>query len=527
MELKLNDDGKILLSLIPFLHHEHIQVGVLSRLLKSGSIHGHKYEDSNVIERLRKYALCDLKGLGHDRVISIHALTQMALLNRLSTKERNQRILSLLNFFATNMIMDCRLCSSMQTNILFIDHAMNVLRMAEALSDPCDTIKVLICYVSTLVGVTFRIKGVDNFLVNQNLTRAMTHCFQMIGEDPSQFGLYLSGDTRSDIRHITEHTRKEGILVEKLSSLKTKIPDKFIKEFIPSMKRPDKDMEHLKTRSNLSRFSFKEELGSELHSELVKKKLSAPLDVVREFFFVELLIVILFNNGRNHYLQKHLRKKFMELSWELGEQLKEKCPNFLSIQFLITQRNGLLYKLLKVDQTNTTNEEKLMVLRSAVTKYTSLLHDKEDYFEFGVLKLSKECKNFHHTAMCRKFLLKCYCRLFELHTTDTEKRETYGLGMECAKKLTDLMKEMADFTALPGLHVQLAKFYMLKSPEGGSHIAKAIEHLEEADTMEKNTDVGLSHFRLQALFGLVVCYREICKLHSCNSQESLKKHTDI
>ncbi|XP_033736881.1 uncharacterized protein LOC117325064 [Pecten maximus] len=538
VELKLNDDGKILLSLIPFLHHEHIQVGVLSRLLKSGSLQRHEYEDSNVIERLRKYALCDLKGLGSDRVIMIHALTQKALLNRLPAEDRQERISLLLHFFATNMIMDCRLRTSMDTNILFIDHAMNVLRMAEKISNPSYTMQVLQCYVSTLVGVTFRIGGVDNFLVNDYLTRAMTLCFRMIGEDRSLFEWDPCVDTELDTVGSTKHGNKIDDLVEKLCSLKEKIPNDFIQEFITSMIRPDKDMEHLRIRAkDLSQFSFENELGKDLHRHLVEKKLAAPLGIVREFFFVELLIVILYNNGRNHYLQKTRRRQLMEMSWKLGERLKEKCCNYLSIQSLITQRNGLLYKL---DLPNATKEDQLKAVNSAVEKYTVMIHDKEDYFEFGILKLSKVSKNFHHIAMCRKFLIKCYCRLFELHTGDDKKRMTYDSGLRCVEKLTELTEEMAAWTALPGLHVQIAKFYMLTPPGGESDIEKAIRHLKSADTIENNTDVGLSHFRLQALFCLIACYRQkgdidslkcardicnilISNLHSSNSQESLSK----
>ncbi|XP_060075695.1 uncharacterized protein LOC132555366 [Ylistrum balloti] len=535
IELKLNDDGKILLSLIPFLHHEHIQVRVLSRLLKSGSTQCHDYEDSNVIGRLRKYVLCDLKGLGNDRVISIHDLTKVALLNRLSVEERHDRIRELLQFFATNMIMDCRLRESMNTNLLFIDHAMNVLRMAQGIEKPSVEIRLLQSYVSTLVGVTFRIGGVDNFLVNDYLTQAMALCLKMVGENVSSIDWFPSKTPTGS----TTYCSNVDALVEKLCSLKTKIPEYFIQELITTMVRPDKDMEHLQMRAkDLSQYSFKHELGVDLHAQLVRRKLAVPLDHVRELFLVELLVVILYNNGRNHFLEKPRRGQLMELSWVLGKRLKEKYHSFLPIQFLITQRNGYLYNHLKLALPK---DQEVEVINTAVDKYTAMLHDKEDYFEFGVLKLSKVSKNFHHIAMCRKFQIKCYCRLFKLHTGDEEKqKKAYVFGKECVEKLANQITEMTGFTAVPGLHVQIAKFYMLTPPEGGSNIEKAINHFQSADKLEESTGVGLSHFRLQALFGSIDCYcqkrdkdslkraDEICRflisnLHSSKSQGSLNE----
>ncbi|OWF39084.1 uncharacterized protein LOC110465497 [Mizuhopecten yessoensis] len=575
VEKKVPELGNRLLQMIPFLDCENVPYTLLQKLANDFSPKA-EMDIRALICELKSYSLGEIIQTEEETVISLHAVTKLVILHRLTKEERVRIIQKLLWFFSCHLTLDCRLRSSLADNLILQGHAECVLAQAgknisgSNMKDMC----LLQCIIQTAIGVSFRVSGTEHVLADEYLTKARTQMFQLIEESPEKFKLslddnesqtYQSDDsdetttwtaptsflirtirmslslgetTQDDCEEIDGEERSNDSKVKrlygKLVQVTRDLSPQFIHDFVMNLIRSEVDIQHLQLVSGKSYAggleTRKQCFTTALYEKLTTVKAAMPTAQIREIFAVELMIIILYNNGRHYYQWKlgedRSSDKFccneLLTAVMLGKLLKRDYPNFVSVQYLISHRNGMFYHH-ETDKRFTQDKEVASVkddLKETICRLEKMSDKKIRYFEFGILKVS-EHQCMHQKGMCLKLILKCYIHLYALcKGKEEEMNEQYTKARCCAEQLQHITKEMHAWTAVPGFHVQLARFYKLKTTQ--NLLEEAIKHFQIADELETQYNgKGISHFQIQARFGLVKCYKLL------RDQESLAKAQGI
>ncbi|OWF39083.1 uncharacterized protein LOC110465493 [Mizuhopecten yessoensis] len=590
---------KSLLNFIPFLHHNEIPTRLLRKLLPENIDDRDKdIVILDFIANVKKYCIGEIESTDQTETISIHAVTALVLEHRLPLEEQESSIKALLCFFCKNISIDCRLHLTFTSNMEFQPHASKAaLRAVEMESSKTKDCTFLLCALHAAIGVTFRVGGVESLLADENLNKAKALCFQLINEnDPESymltaeerdslenteyvdeskktfrredlFQVFLQETMKNEQKGMTsrktelenerekcrQNARAKDSKAETLYKRLVEVPQQLTKGFIADIvlktERSEPDLAHLVEVAGFTG-TLKEvderkrgRLSKELYDKLLTQNLAINRDQLGSICVVELMVIILYNNGRHHYYQCQSEQQLFLVCWNelrlaylLGELLQEHYSDFPSVQSLITRRNGILYHcLLSNQQTNESGEESGIVLDKIIRQYEKMLgaEKSEKYFEYGIIKVSHH-QRLHHDAMCLKLLLKCYTNRMK---DGPEKDQHYEDGKKHANKLEELLKDkrMCRWLAVPGFHVQIARFFFEHEME------KAIIHFKRAVELEEEYSLQrLSHFKLQGQFGLIECYlsrkegsdledaRGICELlkrslHESNFQRSYHK----
>lgn len=591
---------KSLLRLLPFLHHSLIPISLLKKMLPENIDEKDKnVVIGDLIANLRKFCIGEIEPTDQPTAISIHAITSLVLEYGLQSRTNvSSTIKELLWFFCKHLNIDCRLNTTLKRNLAFQRHATKVILRADELKDiHRKTSQFLRCFLHTAIGVTFRVGGADSLLADEHLNKARSLCFQLADESsPDEYLLTLEEkDSLHDNEYLDQqhnfrrsesslsrqlsemfHTKEEltealaetevsdsdsvafehenvkekhkqnarskdattESLYASLADVPKYLPKVYLVDLVTQMERSELDITHLIKEGGLSA-DMDGCLGEEGYEALLAKDLAMPRNHLSSVFIVELMVIILYNNGRNCYQWRSPNQQAMLKCWNelrlaylLGELLRKRYPKFVSVQSLITRRNGILYHcLISIKEPNGEQTTK-DVLEKIIQKYERMLEEEKMYFEFGIVKVSPRQQR-HHTAMCQKLLLKCHTRLI---SRPCDSRDSH---FQKAKQYADLLQmmlaDMHDWIAVPGFHVQIARFFKLhQSP---AVLEMAIKHFKQAIELENVYNLQkLSHFSLQAYFGLCKCYlqqktdssvrmaREICEmLLRCLHKEHFKR----
>ncbi|XP_033736882.1 uncharacterized protein LOC117325066 [Pecten maximus] len=420
---------KSLLRFIPFLHHNQIPIRLLKKLLTE-SIDDRDKDTIifDLIANVRKYCIGgEIESEHQTHAISIHAVTVLVLEFRLTRKEQEVSIRDLLCFFCKNISIDCRLHLTLISNLEFQPHASKVVvRAAEMESSKEKAYLFLMCTLHAAIGVSFRVGGVEGLLADEHLNKAKALCFQLIEVDPESFMLTAEEiDSLDNMEYIDENKKKvkrsdsmlqffhrifpnqEGIastkkelesgkekhrqnarvkdsktedLYKRLVSIANELPKDFIAEIVIQTDRTIHDLDHLEEVAEFSG-SMKHvderkrgRLSQELYDKLITKKLAIPRDKLGTIAVVEMMVIILYNSGRNHYYQSQSEHRVSLVCWNelrlaylLGKLLREQIPDFPSVQSLITRRNGILYHcLVSRKHINESGKEKDIILQKII-----------------------------------------------------------------------------------------------------------------------------------------------------------------
>ncbi|XP_069109995.1 uncharacterized protein [Argopecten irradians] len=571
---------KMLLQFIPFLHHHEIPMRLLKKLLPDSM--DDRDKDTVVFEliaNIRKYCISGEIQFEHQtQAISIHAVTALVLDLRLSREEKESTVRDLLCFFCKNISIDCRLHLTLLSNLELQPHATKVVLCATKLKlDKEKACIFLMCTLHAAIGVTFRVSGVESLLADEHLNEAKKLGFQLIKTDPETLMItteemealdgmeYIEDDrnrrrradsifqdflviyssqnkyTGSDERDSEMEKHRQNAKMKDLQTKKmfqdlvnvTKdFPEDLIPDIVIHTERTVHDLDHLE---KVAEFSGDKKhvderkrgrLSNELYRKLLDKQQAMPRDKLGEVTVVEMMVTILYNSGRAHYYQSKSHHQLTLVCWNelrlaylLGKLLRERYPEFPSVQSLITRRNGILYHcLVSRKHVNESGKEKDDILHKIISKYEEMLNEKDShYYEYGIIKVS-EHQRLHHDAMCLKLLLKCYITRIANADDDENKSRHFQDGKKHANKLEKLLgdRHMCRWLALPGFHVQVARFFLKNESE------KAEEHFRLAVNMEKEYNLQrLSHFALQGQFGLIDC------LKRRGTKTSLEEAADI
>lgn len=557
---------KSLLRFIPFLHHNEIPLSLLRELLPESI--DDRDKDTVIfdfIANVRKYCIGEIESSNQSQTISIHAVTALVLGLRLTREEKESSIRDLLCFFCKIINIDCRHKESFKNNLECLPHAAKVALAAVKITRTKE-ITFLMCAIHAAIGVTFRVGGIEGLLANEHLYEAKTLCFEFIDErdlhsymfntderesvncteyidDSKQYFCRLdSGHYQAypsscqitegpehkkvkvshpemeleeeNVNHIQSARKKDSrveMLYQRLVSASETLQEDVITDIIMQTKRSEHEMDHLRKVANFPGSlkhveSQQGRLSKELYEKLLEKNLAMPFKKLRTVYTVEMMIIILYNNGRNLYYQSQTEHKLSLVCWNdlrlaylLGILLQRDYPQFLSVQSLITRRNGLLYHcLLDRKRSRVDAKDNKIVLDRIIDQYKEMLMATDSkYFAYGIVKVS-EYQRIHHNAMCLKLLLKCYSTKIANTENPDDKVSYYKEGEKYAKQLEKLLEErrICHWLAVPGFHVQVARFFIEHD------IEKARRHFKRAVEMEEDHN----HFKLQGQFGLIKCF---------------------
>ncbi|XP_060072331.1 uncharacterized protein LOC132552199 [Ylistrum balloti] len=537
----------------------------------------------DLIANVRKYCIGEIESENHTQAISIHAVTALVLELRLTADEKETAIQDLLCFFCKNISIDCRLHLTLTSNLEYLPHATKItVHAVQIKSSKEQKCVFLLCALHAAIGVSYRVGGIEGLLADEHLNKAKSLCFQLIDEpDPESFMLtkeeidslestgYI-GESKKDLfrsdstfkifsqlfanqeeitnvktdreseleKHYQNARAKDAkveLLYNRLITVSKQLPKDLIADIIIETERTVHDLDHLEKVAELpERLKHVDErkrgrLSEELYEKLLTKKLAMPRDKLGAVCVVEMMIIILYNNGRHHYNQRKSEQQLslvscneLRLAYFLGEQLQKNYPEFPSVQRLITERNGILYICLYGSkQTGKSGKENVTAMDKIIHKYEKMLNAKESkYFEYGIIKVSQH-QRLHHDAMCLKLLLKCYTKRIANASKKEDRDRHHQKGEEYASKLEELLqdRQMRQWLAVPGFHVQLAKFSV------NYEMDRAINHFKLAVKLEEEYNLQrLSHFKLQGQFGLVECY---IKGESPSDLEEARKICDM
>ncbi|XP_069127805.1 LOW QUALITY PROTEIN: uncharacterized protein [Argopecten irradians] len=550
IEAKVSDTGKVLLQCMAFLNHEKVPYTLLKNLAYVFFPSAGPGEDiRELIHQMKSYSIGEITGTGDESTISLHAVTKLVIYHRLREEEHMRILKRLLWFFGCHLSIDCRLRSSLNSNLRLQCHAECVLAEAKE-KMVCDPDMLMLgCIIHTAIGVSLRVSGTEHVLADEYLKKAREQMFTLIKEPPGSFRLcldeqesnrqsddtvptesnvwwritrFLSLDGTTEETNKNENSNDSKIkrLYAKLVDATKDLPRQFFADFLMKMNRSERDIKHLKEVAGVEYSDDKDIskncLTPTLYAKLQSVKAAMPKEQIREIFGVELMIIILYNNGRHYYQWKQGDKHSDEFCCNefltaalLGKLLERTFPDFPSVQYLISQRNGIYYHH-ETDKRSKHGKDLDVTrrdLEDTIRRLEEMPRKTLKYFEFGILKVSEHyC--LHQEAMTLNIILKCLIQLHSLCKEENVKLEYYNRAENYAKTLLQITEDMQDWNAAPGFHVQLARFYMMKKPP--AQLQKAVTHFQKADDLEKQYNVkGLSHFKLQARFGLVISQKRL------------------
>ncbi|XP_066271619.1 uncharacterized protein [Branchiostoma lanceolatum] len=512
---KLSPNVVSMLKLAAFMDNTNIPLLVLTE------------DPTNVTPRMRQenadalesevegLSLATVEGAGENRILSLHRVTQTSMQLAMTEEEEKELVQRLLNTLLTFFVKDNRYSCSGQLSYSLMPHVETVLTHACRISRDDHHLSrarlyEVLGFLYTQRGMAAKAEGPLR-LAKKLLEDLAEVTLKESSETPQG---QATGETGGD-----EVEQDARLLFEKLALTGQRLPDNVFSQILQNKVLVDQDVEmfrsKLPTEAELDQiYRDKQPLSPAQLDLLVRHGLVLPLDRLKEIYLPELHVSINYSLGRCYFYTKEKYRtdpegkrdlvKCMELAYSLAKEIQRRTGVAVIHQYL-TERNALLYLRLEEEgkDAKQLNEDILY----ARERYSVLLKDQEDYFEFGMLK--KSGRELYSMTICHRQLVRCYNQLIKLADTDDEKAGYFEQAQQHCRemiqyaegeiqrdeqgKVTDQLERLANFYNTAGR--------FLAADQNPTHLDEALEWYRKAYQLEKGqgrVDYPLS----DALFGL-------------------------
>ncbi|XP_071149602.1 uncharacterized protein [Mytilus edulis] len=476
-----------------------------------------------VVNRFLKYSLCNLVEKTKGNMLSFHPEIMLALkvFDKHNRKNDVKRLCFLIQVFCFEIDIDVRVDISMDRNFLFLDHARKVLNQLQAVKKNDDSVKengnieqtqVFLCYLNYVIGKTFLFKATDIPLAHKHLMEARYLCLNIIGQY-SDLADKNCSFFRTDTDEIP-HMKSSHVRDAFKTFCEFEMPIEFFESFVFCKYRNERDVHILRNESKIETLCEHGYLTQNDYSSLfsIKPSLVMPLNLISKGFIAELMLHILFDNGRAldelmHEAQcyEHAKKgRDFEFKTciEFTNLMKTRTEfeNFPLLRYLVFDRGEQRYKLEKDDKMSSIESVKRRIQEIKKVKDSGHKH----YFQFGILKTSTE-DNEYHNCVCYRLLLKYHQELYKISESADILSDARNDMEEFLRILLNIEKDEkhSKWVEMPKFFIQCAKvLHMSKKDED---CEKAIEIFEKVINIEEHKGVHLTRYVWQAYYGKASC----------------------
>lgn len=518
------------ISFLPYLDHKSI----FPELLEACCHHvcNDEAKAEQIICQFRDYSLCQylkrprqriftMNDNQEDIMLSFHSETMLTLklIDNYDNKKEStdcDKLISLIKIFCFEIDLDARIDTTLERNLMFLDHARITLRLfQEEDYELTEKEKVYVSYVNYLLGKTILYQGTDIPLAHKHLMKSRTLCLDIVGE-VSDLTIRICSDLATKIGNSTEEVPpmefkevKHGY--ERLRS-KT-LNAEFVKEFVFSKRRNKRDVYVLQQESGDQKMCKSNYLSEREYRKLYKckPKLAMPLDLLCKSFLSELMLHILHDNGR-------ALNELMLVS-EHNEQVEHACSfevkTYKEFNRLIKNEDEFkdfpLLRYLAIERWEhdiNFHQRTLDDIQSHMNNLKELLQNKSvHYFQFGVAKTLSSTLE-HHNCNCYRLLIKCLLEKYKL-SAESEKEEIYEEGRKYVEVLQVMLSKIdkdenaVKWVEMPKFYNQCANFLQLSGEE--DDIKDAVEMYGKAIVIEENRQAYITRFLQEGYHGKVTC----------------------
>ncbi|XP_052063795.1 uncharacterized protein LOC127703750 [Mytilus californianus] len=541
----LTEHGKNLLAYIPYLHPENIPDFLLKSLLPVNMTEDFKQREINkLIVCLRNNSLATLKSRGNNRVIAVHRFTFRVMMNMKTEKEKTNEANALLRHFCHNIYLDTSLIEAVKKNVMFLDHALELLKLYENCNRrPEMEDKVLCCVLLCGVAVTYRLYGNTELSANEYFEKARDAVCELVSVNKADFAVTVSGFTAMNDIHISINgceliQENSKNLFEKLLHKGKSLSDSFILTVITNTMRNNEQLCYLLEVTNGISYT-NNQIAKDSIGELIEKQIIVPFQEFKESFLVELMIHILYNSSKNKRLMKlatddftkpnperrnHLMARLssdnlcptdeslveLQYSINLAELLdnhyKHNCPAFRLGLKIAARRGAILYYISSQD-----SNKSIKCIKDAVKILEENSESNIRFIEFGVVKHGSRSTNYQMVSN-KKLLMECYIMLSKEDTNYVKR------ALTLAQDLESIIPRLYHWKVMSDIHIKIAHVFELQNTE--PFITKAKQHYKEAYRREyESNNIRLTRYHLRALLQYVNC----CITHSTKEDLEMAK----
>ncbi|CAH1253010.1 Hypp1062 [Branchiostoma lanceolatum] len=475
-----------------------------------------RQENADALEsEVEGLSLATVEGAGENRILSLHRVTQTSMQLALTEEEENELVQRLLNTLLTFFVKDNRYSCSGQLSYSLMPHVETVLTHACRISR--DDHHLTRARLYEVLGFLYTQRGMAAKAEGplRLAKKLLEDLAEVTLKEPSETAQgQPTGETSGEAVE-----QEAGLLFEKLTLAGQRLPDNVFSQILQNKVLVDQDIElfrrKLPTKAELDQICRdKQPLSPAQLDLLVRHGLVLPLGRLKEIYLSELHVSINYSLGRCYFYTKEKFRtdpegkrdlvKCMEMAYSLAKEIQRRTGVAVIHQYL-TERNALLYLRLEEEGKDTKHlKEDILYARE---RYSVLLQDQEDYFEFGMLK--KSGRELYSMTICHRQLVRCYNQLIELADTDDEKAGYFEQAQQHCRemiqyaegeirrdeqgKVTDQLERLANFYNTAGC--------FLAADNNPTHLDEALEVYRKAYQLEKGqgrVDYPLS----DALFGL-------------------------
>ncbi|XP_019631039.1 PREDICTED: uncharacterized protein LOC109474980 isoform X1 [Branchiostoma belcheri] len=422
---KLDDQYKSMLQLCAFLKPRDIPFLILRDALKAASPASRLAYHLEFAGQLKERSLGWIKGVGVNRRLSIHGVTQTAIGLRMDEQQKISCINMLLEILVKFFSKDNRYFVAHNFSMSLMPHVERVLEHADgmAMGPEYPLMKSMLL-------------GVYGFLHTQKETRVLSEkplqdakklLLQFASVNPQALQEKVLEDKQEDNRDrdLEESPRAEARELYKVLSAKScSLKDHFLQDTVIGMIVTEQQFRAIqdkltpKDRTDMeSVVKTYDSLTPQMYQKLADNKLAMPVETLREVFLPELYISTIYTLGRTiFYLSDQYppgsdrRAPFirdMQVAYYLCEEVTNATGCSLLHTFL-SKAEGLNKLLLEVE--GKAKEQVMPDLQRAEGFYKTMLGDRTEYYEFGLLK--RVGPDVHTKLRCHEKLVKCYRAMF-------------------------------------------------------------------------------------------------------------------
>lgn len=538
---KLNEHQWEIMLCIPFLDHDYVWIDFLEACIfhHSKLTYNESMLDAQmIITECKTFSLCHI--CDRDSPIKCNPIKQNCLFFHKATtyvlkcvqgeienkpEKTRERLLFLVKIFCFEMDINARVYDILERNLMLIGHARKVINAIEEYDISEFMHKVLLCYLNCVIGATLLFQGTDIKIAYQYLKTAKVLCLELVGIDSS-----------FDMNH------KENIKLMYDAFDKVNINENFIREFISHKRRSRNEKDFLQSETKMTT-KIGEYLSQSDYKALLEKTLAMPPELLGKQFLKDLMLHILYHNGRalneiNKLKESESDKQacyHVFVAYDEFTSLmntKEETSSFPSLHFLVSKRSGRQYMMWnKVDQhicTADINDEmsnvnKMLVDKAGTGNDGNMLENKRYYFDFGIVKILSTT-NKHHICMCYRVQLKYLEKKFYI-SEENDQKQIFKEGVSIYEKFRKEMQpidenQLRNLLAMPSFYIQCGMFLYLSTKT--KYLELSIELYEKGIKIEEERGVFWTRFLREEFVGVIHCLMKLGR-----KAEARKKYKQI
>ncbi|CAH1249709.1 Hypp8668 [Branchiostoma lanceolatum] len=427
-------------------------------------------------------SLGTIEGLGNDRVLYVHKVTQLVLRLSLTEDQEKERLKKLQDILLKYFVKDNRYTKSARLTELLQPHVEKD-------------------HLEQLAGINW-------VEVNSKVVKKL---------HAHRYESFVSYDKQGNVEE--KSVKESEVLYWKLSAVSKRLPEEVFNTMIQSRVIAEQDLALFsalgKAPADLDEsVRNKEPLTPVQYQEMVENGIAIPIERMKEVYLPELYASISYSLGRCFFYMKekyaddpegkHNLIRNMQLAYYMCDQIKKHSGIPVMHKYL-SQTYALLY--LRLEEEGKSPDELRRDVKYAIKRYSELVEGGGDYFEFGILK--KSGQDSYNLMMCHRQLVKCYNALLKLADSEEERMACIEQAqIQCWKMIEHAEKQVQRdaYGKIVERPERLAVFYntagrFFADDSNSAKLDEALDWFRKAYDLEKEKakeDYPLS----DALFGL-------------------------